>query len=78
METVVQKWGNSLGIRIPGNLAKDLHLRDGEAVEISGERDRLIIQPTRKESLKSKLKRVTGENIHSEVTAGPPRGKETW
>ena len=41
METVVQKWGNSFGIRIPSNLAKDLKLKTGEAVQITGGRDKI-------------------------------------
>jgi len=34
METVVQKWGNSLGIRIPRGLALEFHLKNGTPVEI--------------------------------------------
>ena len=78
MEAVIQKWGNSLGVRIPSNLAKDLKLRDGESVVITGESDRLIIQPSRKESLRSKLKRITKDNLHSEVGTGPAQGRESW
>ena len=34
MQTSVQKWGNSLGLRIPGVYAKELHLLDGSIVDI--------------------------------------------
>ncbi len=78
MEAVIQKWGNSLGLRIPSNLAKDLKLRDGESVVITGESDRLIIQPPRKETLRSKLKRITKDNLHSELGTGSAQGRESW
>ena len=34
MQTVVQKWGNSLGIRIPNLYVKEFDLRNGSSVEI--------------------------------------------
>lgn len=70
---MIQKWGDSLGLRIPGSLAKAMNLRDGASVVITGENDRLVIRPVRKESLRSKLKKVTKDNLHSEVETGPAR-----
>jgi len=43
MQTVVQKWGNSLGNRIPALYTKDLELKNGSSVEISEEEGKLII-----------------------------------
>ena len=34
MQTSIQKWGNSLGIRIPSVYAKELDLLDGSIVDI--------------------------------------------
>jgi antitoxin MazE len=78
METALQKWGNSLGVRIPGGMARALQLKDGDAVELISETGRIIIQPTRKESLRAKLKRVSSENLHSAFEVGAAKGKEAW
>jgi antitoxin MazE len=34
METVIKKWGNSLGIRIPNLIVREFSLKDGSFVEI--------------------------------------------
>jgi antitoxin MazE len=73
MQATIQKWGNSLGIRIPGFIAKDLSLKNGSSVEILEEDNRIIIQASKKKTLKEILELVTEENIHSEqfsVSAG--------
>ena len=48
MQTFVQKWGNSLGVRIPRNLAEDIHVEDGAAVEMRVVEGSLIIAPVHK------------------------------
>ena len=78
MEAVIKKWGNSLGIRIPSIMAKDLALKDGSHVEIRGEEDRLIIIPSHKENLKDLLEKVTKSNLHNEIDTGTPVGNEIW
>jgi len=73
MQATIQKWGNSLGIRIPGYIAKDLSLKNGSSVEILEEDNRIIIQASKRPSLKEVLELVTAENIHGEqfsVSAG--------
>ena len=75
MQATIQKWGNSLGIRIPSFIAKDLALKNGSSVEIIEEDDRIIIQASKKKSLQEILELVTDENIHSEQFS-IPFGKE--
>ncbi len=77
MQTVVQKWGNSLGIRIPSLYVKEFNLKSGHSVEITEEDGKIVIVPRRKE-LKEMLSRVTEENIHSPVETGGSVGKEEW
>ena len=43
MQVVVQKWGNSLGFRIPSFWAKDNDVKNGSKVEIIAERGKMII-----------------------------------
>jgi len=73
MKATVQKWGNSLGIRIPSYMAKDLLLENGSSVEILEEDNRIIIQPKNRKRLQDILAMITDENIHEEqfsVSAG--------
>ena len=76
----IQKWGNSLGVRIPKNVAQDVHIQEGSSVELSVEEGRLIISPRKKGkyTLKELVDRITLENMHSETDWGPPVGKEAW
>jgi len=78
MDAIIQKWGNSLGIRIPNSITKDLKLTNGSHVEIVDEDGRILIFPHEKQTLKDKLAKVSSENIHSEIYDGSPVGEEEW
>lgn len=78
MESTIQKWGNSLGIRIPKLFAKQLDLYDGSQVEVIQEGNRIIIYPYIKETLDQKLKKINKKNLHSEVDSGDTVGNEFW
>ncbi|OHD76086.1 MAG: multidrug transporter MatE [Spirochaetes bacterium RIFOXYC1_FULL_54_7] len=77
MQTVVQKWGNSLGIRIPSVYAKEFELKNGSFVDISVEEGKQIIVPKRN-SLEDLMAKVSMENIHEPVETGSSVGKEEW
>jgi len=79
MKTTVQKWGNSLAIRIPKNITRDTRLSEGSDLNILVENGKIILSPSAKEySLSEILKHVTNENIHSEVSTGDQTGGEIW
>ena len=80
MESRVQKWGNSLALRIPKPLATEVGLADNSAVELSLRDGRLIITPLvkPKASLASLLSQVTEKNKHHEIDTGPAVGGEVW
>ena len=80
MRTRIQKWGNSLALRIPKAFALEVGLeRDGE-VELSVEKGRLVIVPPSMPSytLEELLSGVRPSNIHAETDWGPAVGKEAW
>ena len=80
MQTKVQKWGNSLGVRIPRALADQAHIGEGAVVEIE-ERDGTIVtqQVAPKEyALDGFVAGITDENRHDEVDAGGDVGREVW
>ena len=79
MKTKVQRWGNSLALRIPKPFAIEAGLDDGESVNISLEDGKIIIEkPTSSYSLEELLDGVTSENIHAEIDLGNPMGNEVW
>lgn len=80
MVTKIQKWGNSLGLRIPKSFAKDAGVEEGSPVDISIDGDKLIIQPVRpsKYVLKDLVSQIREDNIHDEIPTGDPVGREVW
>ncbi len=79
MEVTIQKWGNSLAIRIPGSFAKDISLHQGISVDLIKETNKLVIVPRKSGlNLKKLLTKVTDDNIHKEVFTEGPVGKEIW
>lgn len=80
MQARVQRWGNSLGVRIPRSFAREVGVAAGTTVDLSIEDGKLVIVPlpTRSLRLEDLLRDVTPQNVHREVATGPPRGNEAW
>jgi antitoxin MazE len=78
MEAVVKKWGNSLGIRIPNLIVRELSLKDGSFVDINDRGKEIIIKPILKNKLSDILNKVNEQNIHKEIDTGRSVGKEIW
>jgi antitoxin MazE len=80
MVTKLQKWGNSLAVRIPKPLAEELEAEAGVEVDLQVEDGRLTLTPVRRSgySLDELVAGITPENRHDEVDWGPPRGREAW
>jgi antitoxin MazE len=79
MRAKIQKWGNSLAVRIPKALAELVEFADGREVEISVEEGRMIVQPARtRYSLEELVGGITSENRHDEIGTGPSVGNEAW
>ena len=80
MRVQVQKWGNSLALRIPKRFAEDMGVRAGTTVQLSVSEGNLVAAPlrTRKTRLQDLLAKVTNANVHGEVDTGIPAGREVW
>ncbi len=78
MKTHVQKWGNSLAVRIPKAFAVDLDIDQGASVDLAVEDGALILRPlpTTEYRLSDLLADVTEENLHPVVEWGAPVGRE--
>jgi antitoxin MazE len=79
MRSQIGKWGNSLAVRIPGALAKDLHLQEGMDLEITLRDGSLVLRPpARQYSLEELVAGITAENRHGETDWGKAIGRESW
>ncbi len=80
MITKVQKWGNSLAVRIPRSVAEDTQLTLGEAVNMASHDGQIVITAVRPKRFKldELLKGVTARNRHEEVDTGDAVGREVW
>lgn len=80
MRVRVQKWGNSLALRIPKSFATETALDPGAEVDLTLEDGRLVITPlpSPRYSLEALLAEVTPENLHGEVDTGGSSGAEAW
>ena len=80
MRTKIQKWGNSLALRIPKTFALDTQLKNNSPVEISVADGQIIIKPIKKPnwSLDELLSGVNENNTHHEVDTGSAVGNEAW
>lgn len=79
MRAKVQKWGNSLAIRIPKTVSKETSITDGTAVDISVKEGVIVVSRAKKGFLlKELLEKVTDENIHQEISTGNHVGGEVW
>jgi len=80
MVATIAKWGNSLAIRIPQNLAKEINLAEGSEVKLVLIDGKLTIEPIvrRRYSLEELIEAMTPENVHTEIDAGVAVGNEVW
>jgi antitoxin MazE len=80
MRTKVQRWGNSLAVRIPKAFAEDMGLEQDTPVEIGVVEGDLVVSPPPAQAftLARLLAGVTEDNRHHEVETGPAVGGEVW
>jgi len=79
MVTTIQRWGNSLAVRIPKPFALQIQLTQNTEVEISLEGNRIVISPVTKTwNLGDLLAGVTKRNVHKESSWGRKKGREVW
>ncbi|MGB7156791.1 MAG: AbrB/MazE/SpoVT family DNA-binding domain-containing protein [Tepidisphaeraceae bacterium] len=80
MPTTVQKWGNSLGIRIPKSVAEQVDLRTGTEVEFDTSGGVLTVRPRarrpRRHTLASLLAKAKGPSPHRKLARDASVGRE--
>ncbi|MBI2909037.1 MAG: AbrB/MazE/SpoVT family DNA-binding domain-containing protein [Chloroflexi bacterium] len=80
MKTKIQKWGNSLALRIPKSFAREVGLDSNSPVDVLLQEGKLVVVPETgpRFSLEELLQQVTEDNLHGEVGWGAPVGREIW
>jgi len=73
----IAKWGNSLAVRIPKDVAEQARLQEGDSVEVKVLDGRVELRPVEEiPTLEQLVAQITPQNRHREISWGLPRGKE--
>jgi antitoxin MazE len=79
MDTTIAKWGNSLAVRLPRNLAAEMGWQEGTAVDLQAESGVLTIRSARpKYRLADLLAQLEPGDVQAEIDWGEPQGEEAW
>jgi antitoxin MazE len=80
MRSQVQKWGNSLALRLPKSVAGHFGLTPGSEVELSVNEGHLVVTPVSswEARLDILLDQIDANRLHPEVETGGPVGHEVW
>lgn len=80
MKAKIQRWGNSLAVRIPKAFAEEVGLKNDSSIEMRLVKGGLLLEPSSvwAPSLDELLADVTESNVHDEVDTGPAQGLEAW
>lgn len=80
MRLTVKKWGNSLAIRIPKEIASLSSIHINTSIEVEVGDKFLILRPVEehKPSLFELIEKITPLNLHREISSGESQGNEIW
>jgi len=82
MQTKIQKWGNSQGIRIPKKMLDHTQIKVGEVVNISLADGKIIIETTHEThgryDIKALASNMPSGHTTGEEYRGEPVGREVW
>lgn len=80
METTVQKWGNSLAVRLSKHIVEESKIRAGSRVGVEVDDGKIVVEirGRKQYSLRKLLAKVTRRNSHGEFDLGRVNGKELW
>jgi len=77
MQVQIARWGNSLGLRVPKEVAARVGLKEGARVELTAEGDKIVISVARPVyTLDELLLDMTPEAMHEAFDWGPDVGRE--
>jgi antitoxin MazE len=78
MQVQLSKWGNSLGLRIPKSLARELGLTEGAHLDIKAEDGRIVVsRPTPRYRIEDLVADLNHEAVSEAFDWGPDEGRES-
>ena len=78
MQIEVKKWGNSLGVRLPKDLARQLQLREGSTLDLEMTEQGLLLKTRRYRSRLRIADLLENVGPEEETDWGEPQGQEVW
>ncbi len=78
MTIAVKKWGNSLALRIPKDIAKSMQVDVNSLLDLELSKDGLLLKPQKKSRLEELVSKIDETNLHSEINTGRRVGSEEW
>ena len=82
MTTMIQKWGNSQGVRIPKVILDSVNWSENEKIVIIVDNGKLVIEKAKEEhkrkNIKELFKDYKEDHTPVEIDWGKPEGDEIW
>jgi antitoxin MazE len=81
MNAIIQRWGNSQGIRIPKSVLETALFKPNEEVDLIAEDNKIIIKKSARHkhvTLEARLKNFKDPYTFEEANWGAPAGNEIW
>jgi len=78
MTVPLKKWGNSLALRIPKDIATTLSIEYNSLIELAIVDGMLVLKPQKKTRLESLVSQINSDNLHHEISTGGSVGNEEW
>ena len=79
-ESLISKWGNSQGVRIPKEIVQSLGLVSGDKVKIFLKDGKVILEPIKqkKYTIDELIKKIPKDYKQDKEMLTTPMGKEIW
>ena len=77
-DSIYQKMGNSLAIRIPKDVVQTLSIENNTLVELNVDHNMITIRLKRKTSLQSLVSGINADNLHAETDTDKALSNEEW
>ena len=82
MTTMIQKWGNSKGVRIPKVILDSVNWSENEKIVIIVDNGKLVIEKAKEEHKRKNIKELFKDYKEDytpvEIDWGKPEGDEIW
>jgi antitoxin MazE len=76
VRTRVRRWGNSLAVRIPSALAREVRLQERAEIDVWVEEGRIVVEPlSLTPALEELIAGVTPRNAHADFEWRPASGR---